>query len=147
MPAARLFAFVARRLSGACLLALVLGFWSAPAIAGFTVCNQTLDVVNVAIGSQEGNTFTTRGWWTVGTNQCAHVIKGDLATRFVYVYAEDVFGRQLLSGGNSMCIGTALFSIDATDQCWQRGFKAANFLEVDTRMELNWTLFLDEQGP
>lgn len=135
------------RWRAAALLGFITLLISAPpAVAGFTVCNQTLDVANVAIGREERGVFRTQGWWTVGSNQCANVIKGDLGTQFVYVYAEDVFGRALLSGATSMCVGAGRFLLEGTDSCWQRGEKAADFLEVDTRSELNWTLFLAEPG-
>lgn len=70
-----------------------------PARAQFTVCNQTLDVVNVAIGQEAGeNVFETEGWWTIGANQCADVIREELVNRFIYVYANDVFGQPVLGG-------------------------------------------------
>jgi uncharacterized membrane protein len=110
--------------------------------AEFSVCNQTLDVVNVAIGHAVGKVFTTEGWWTIGANQCARVIRDDLQTRYIYVYADNVFGQPLLTGTTSMCIGTGKFTIEGVDQCWQRGHEAAKFLEVDTHEVTNWTLFL-----
>jgi uncharacterized membrane protein len=116
----------------------------APARADFSVCNQTLDVVNVAIGHKVGQVFRTEGWWTIGSNQCARVIREDLTTRYVYVYADDVFGQPLLEGTTSMCLAPDKFSIDGADSCWQRGHKAAKFLEVDTKSVANWTFFLTE---
>lgn len=135
----------ATSLAGLAIL-LVLILASSPAYAGFTVCNQTLDVVNLAIGRQVNDVFTTRGWWTVGTNQCAHVIKEDLDTRYVYIYAEDVFGQPLLSGTTGLCIEASRFETTNTDECWQNREKAAKFLEVDTKSEPNWTLFLEERA-
>ena len=123
------------------LLALLV---TAPARADFSVCNQTLDVVNVAIGHTVGETFRTEGWWTIGSNQCARVIREDLTTRYVYVFADDVFGQPLLQGTTSMCLGPSKFSIDGVDSCWARGHKAADFLEVDTKSLSNWTFFLTE---
>jgi uncharacterized membrane protein len=117
-------------------------FGTGLARAEFSVCNQTLDVVNVAIGHAVGDVFTTEGWWTIGANQCARVIREDLATRYIYVYADNVFGQPLLAGTTSMCIGTSKFTIEGVDQCWQRGHEAAKFLEVDTRQVSNWTFFL-----
>ena len=72
----------------ACFVVVFLGVLaSTPARADFSVCNQTLDVVNVAIGHKVGETFRTEGWWTIGSNQCARVIREDLNTRYVYVFA------------------------------------------------------------
>lgn len=131
-------------------LALLAG-WVAlagPVRAEFAVCNQSLDVVNVAIGldvttaADSGTVFETRGWWTVGPNQCANVIREELATRYVYVYAQDVVGQPLLNGTTQMCVAPRRFTIRGTQDCWSRGNIAAGFVEVDTLKTQRWTLFL-----
>lgn len=110
--------------------------------AAFAVCNQTFDVVNVAVGQSEDGTFITRGWWTIGPNQCANVIKEELTARYIYVFAQDVFGKEILSGRTPMCIATARFEIGGETNCLSRGFLPANYLEVDTLQTERWTLFL-----
>lgn len=133
------------RLCSTLLAALMLqGLTAQPARAEFTVCNQTLDVVNVAIGQQADTAFRTEGWWTIGSNQCATTIRGDLKYRYVYVYADDVFGQPILDGTTPMCIGTKRFVIDGSEACWQRGHIEASFLEVDTQQVQRWTLFLTD---
>ena len=134
-----------RRLCTTPLVTMVLlGLSALPARAEFIVCNQTLDVVNVAIGQQADTAFRTEGWWTIGSNQCATTIRGDLKYRYVYVYADDVFGQPILDGTTPMCIGTKRFVIDGSEACWQRGYIEANFLEVDTQQVQRWTLFLTD---
>lgn len=115
-----------------------------PAFAGFTVCNQTLDVLNLAIGQKVNDDFQTQGWWTVGANRCAAVIKEDLANRYIYVYATDVFGQPILDGKVNMCIDPKHFVINGTESCWQRGHEQAKFMEIDTKAVSQWTLFLKE---
>jgi len=117
-----------------------------PARAEFTVCNQTLDVVNLAIGQEVDGAFQTEGWWTVGANQCAEVIRDELANRFIYVYANDVFGQPILSGTTEMCVGKKRFVIRGIESCWQRGHMAVRFYEVDTQAVERWTLFLTSPG-
>src|SRR5688500_3992378 len=80
------------------LLIVVGGFAlsTLPAKAEFAVCNQTLDVVNVAIGQQVNAVFQTQGWWTIGSNQCATTIREELKNRYIYVFANDVFGQPIL---------------------------------------------------
>jgi len=134
----------APRLAAAFGAALPLLLSTSAARAEFSVCNQTLDVVNVAIGQQEAEAFTTEGWWTVGSNQCALVIREELRNRFIFVYASDVFGQPILKGTQSMCIGPKRFSIDGVESCWTRGFIEAKFLEVDTQAVERWTLFLTD---
>jgi uncharacterized membrane protein len=118
---------------------------TSPAQAEFKVCNQTLDVVNVAIGHLADGEFTTEGWWTIGSNACAAVIREDLTVRHIFVYATDVFGQPLLSGTEPMCIGEDRFKIaPGTGDCWARSYREENFYDVDTQATNNWTLFLTE---
>jgi len=120
---------------------------SAPARAEFTVCNRTLDVVNVALGEEAGGLFQTEGWWTIGANRCVNVIRDDLANRYVYIYATDVFGNAILRGSVEMCIDRRHFTIRGIKDCWQRGHIAARFQEVDTLAQIRWTMFLTGGGP
>jgi uncharacterized membrane protein len=110
--------------------------------AGFSICNQTLEMANVAIGQSEQGQVQTRGWWKIGPNQCAEVIREPLAARFLYVYASDIFGKELLNGSVPLCIGTERFSITGQDDCALRGHVNVKFLEVDTESAQEWTLFL-----
>ena len=122
----------------AALLALLPG----TAAAQFAVCNQSFDVVNVAIGQDSGTEFETEGWWTIGPNQCANVIREELTSRYIYVHAQDVFGQPVLGGTTRMCVSPRRFQIRRIEDCWARGHVSAGFIEVDTRHTERWTLFL-----
>lgn len=124
------------------VLSVVFAVHAMPAQAEFAICNQSFDVVNVAVGQDNGGVFQTEGWWTIGTNQCANVVKDVLRSRYIYVFAQDVFGQPLLNGVTEMCVAEERFVIDGINDCWQRGFIAAPFLEVDTKSVERWTLFL-----
>ncbi|HRK43969.1 MAG TPA: DUF1036 domain-containing protein [Gemmobacter sp.] len=126
---------------GASVLAAV-ALWPGLAAAQFQVCNQTLDLANVAIGQPGSEGFETRGWWKIGPNQCATVIRKPLTSRYLYVFATDVFGKELLSGAVPMCIGTERFVIEGAADCALRGLVEARFIEVDTGQTDDWTLFL-----
>lgn len=128
--------------------ALIAGAGAVPGMARaeFAVCNQSFDVVNVAIAQLVDGQFRTEGWWTIGTNQCANVIKEELSNRYIYVYATDVFGQPILDGSVSMCIGAKRFRIEGIENCWERGHRAAMFHEVDTQATARWTLFLTPRG-
>lgn len=115
---------------------------STPIMAQFAVCNQTFDVVNVAIGKFERSLFVTSGWWTIGPNQCANVIKQELSVRYVYVFAQDVFGKTVLSGATRMCVAPGRFEVRGETDCIIRGYIEAPFYEVDTQRTERWTLFL-----
>jgi len=112
--------------------------------ADFAVCNDSFDVLNVAFGHESPAGFVTEGWWTVGTNRCAVLLRGTLATRYFYVYATDVLGQPVLEGTVPLCIAERAFRIMGADACWQRGHIAAPFVEVDTRAAPAWTLFLGD---
>ncbi|MBS0123553.1 DUF1036 domain-containing protein [Thetidibacter halocola] len=110
--------------------------------AQFAVCNQTLNVLNIAIGRFRYDAFATAGWWTVGPNQCANVIQEQLDVRFVYVFAQDVFGNVVLSGSVPMCLAPNRFDIVGEADCLVRGYLEARFHEVDTLKSERWTLFI-----
>jgi len=125
------------------LIGLSLGLCLAsPAAAEFAVCNQSFDVVNVAIGQDVAGEFQTEGWWTIGPNQCANVIKEELSSRYIYLYAQDVFGQPILNGTTQMCVSPRKFTIRGINECWSRGDISAGFIEVDTLKTQRWTLFL-----
>lgn len=127
-----------RAVLAAVLLCLVTGV----ARAEFAVCNQSFDVVNVAIGQDVDGDFQTEGWWTVGPNQCANVIKEELTSRYIYIYAQDVFGQPIMPGTTQMCVSPRKFTIRGITECWSRGHVAAGFIEVDTQKTQRWSLFL-----
>lgn len=138
-----LFSHWAMRLVLACCAALM-----APGLAAaqFAVCNQSFDVMNVAVGQDVDGAFQTEGWWTVGPNQCANVIKDELTSRYIYLYAQDVFGKPLLNGTTQLCIDPRKFVIRGEVDCWAMGHIAAGFIEVDTLKTQRWTLFLSGTG-
>ncbi len=130
------------------LLRILAGFvtclGSLPAHADFAVCNQTFDMVNVAIGKSQDEVFVTDGWWTIGPNQCANVLTEPLSVRYIYVFAQDVFGNVILSGATRMCVAPERFTIRGETDCIRRGYIEAPFHEVDTLRSERWTLFLTE---
>lgn len=121
---------------------VLLGLSALAARAEFAVCNQSFDVVNIAIGLDIQDDFQTEGWWTVGPNQCANVVKDALLSRYIYIYAQDVFGQPIVNGSTQMCISPRKFLIRGLAECWARGNVAAGFIEVDTQKTSRWTLFL-----
>lgn len=114
----------------------------AQARAQFSVCNQTLNVLNVAVGRYQYDAFVTSGWWTVGPNRCANVIDEELNVRYVYVFAQDVFGKVIMSGATPMCVGPKRFDIRGEEDCLLRGYLEARFHEVDTFKSERWQVFI-----
>ena len=119
-----------------------LAFAPTLAAAQFSVCNHTLNVLNVAIGRYLYDAFTSSGWWTIGPNQCANVIRDELRVRYVYVFAQDAFGNVVLSGSVPLCLAPKRFEIVGETDCLLRGYLEGRFHEVDTLRSERWTLFI-----
>jgi uncharacterized membrane protein len=117
-----------------------------PAHAQFRVCNQTLNLFNVAIGRPvEGNLFTTEGWWTLAANSCTSPIKEPLESSYFYLYGTDIYGEPAIVGSTDMCVDTKQFTIRDQKDCWVRGYQQARFLEVNTGNARSWTVFIRDR--
>lgn len=128
------------------LLAAGLALAAGPAAADLRVCNRTGNLLNVALGTPADEGFKTEGWWSIGAGTCQRVLRGALASRYVYLYAADLDGRAALDGTVPMCVERRGFEIFGTEECWRRGYEQAAFAEVDTRDFDGWTVFLEEAG-
>ena len=128
-------------------IALLLLFAShAPALADFRVCNKTRSLINLAIGTNAGDEFATEGWWVVTPGSCSTLVRGALTGRYVYLYATDIEGDDVLKGAVSMCIDRGKFRAYGVENCWRRGLQAVTFAEIDTLDSPDWTTFLKEPG-
>ena len=130
---------MARRIA---LIAIV-AVWAAPALAAFRVCNNTHMLVNFAIGYNAGDRFATEGWWTMTPGACSTPWRSALPGRFVYLFATDIDGVDVLAGRVSMCVDRAKFKIYGVNDCWRRGLLAVNFVEIDAGGAADWTTFLN----
>ena len=102
------------------LLAIV----SSPAHADFRVCNKTHALINIAVGTDAGEAFKTEGWWVATPGSCATPVRGPLKSRFVYLYATDIDGVDLVAGTATMCIDRGKFVAYGAENCWRRGLQA-----------------------
>ena len=125
---------------------LALATSPAPACADFRVCNKTRSLLNLAVGTNAGDDFMTEGWWAVTPGSCATPIRGPLKGRYVYLYATDIDGADVLKGSVSMCVDRGKFKAYGIENCWRRGLLAATFAEIDTLDSPDWTTFLVEPG-
>jgi uncharacterized membrane protein len=73
-------------------------------------------------------------------------IRGPLKGRYLYLYASDINGVDVLRGTVSMCIDRAKFKVIGIENCWRRGLQAVTFTEVDTLDSPDWTTFLTDVG-
>jgi uncharacterized membrane protein len=141
---------MSRRAAGLYLtIGLTLSGGGAPAYAEFRVCNQSLNLFNVAVGLPQQGVFKIEGWWTVPVNSCVTPIKEDLQSQYIYVHALSVTGEDLLKGEWDMCIKPEKFIYvrkgkDDWD-CWAKGYQKAKFAEVFTgEAATSWTVFVQQ---
>jgi uncharacterized membrane protein len=117
---------------------------AVPALADFRVCNKTHALINIAVGTDAGEAFKTEGWWVATPGSCATPVRGPLKSRFVYLYATDIDGVDLVVGTATMCIDRGKFVAYGADNCWRRGLQAVTFAEIDTLDSTDWTTFLTD---
>ena len=127
-----------------CVLMAALAMLVAPsaAHADLKLCNATPSRIGVAIGYQDTKGFTTEGWWTIASQSCETLLKGELARRFYYIHAVDYDRGGAWTGENFMCVDDKAFIIRDESDCKARGFKRSGFYEVDTGDQRDWTVRL-----
>jgi uncharacterized membrane protein len=128
------------------LLCTVFPYYLADtAEADFRVCNKTTSRVGIAIGYKAQRDWTTEGWWTVDSDNCATILGGPLNGRYYYMYAVD-YDQGGEWGGNTafLCTQEKEFTIEGVGDCVARGFQKTGFYEVDTGSQESWTVQLTE---
>jgi uncharacterized membrane protein len=115
-----------------------------PATADFRLCNNTVSRVGIAIGYKDSEGWTTEGWWNLSARSCETLVKGQLISRFYYVYAVDYDRGGEWSGKAYMCTRDKEFTIRGIEDCLARGYDRNGFFEVDTGEQRSWTVQLTE---
>jgi uncharacterized membrane protein len=122
------------------LLAFLIGLATKPAEAGYRVCNNSSDRLNIAFGYVDRNRgWTAEGWWAINPAQCSNVHQDDLDNRYYYVLAEPTEGGPPWKGGTvPFCVSEKSFRIyqekfgkSTQDECVKAGYRSALFIVVD----------------
>jgi uncharacterized membrane protein len=129
-------------LAGLALLAMLAT--AAPARADLRVCNESSNLVSVALGYRSDRGWQSEGWWQASPRQCAIVVQGDLSSRFYYLYIADDIGGGAWDGDHFMCTRDESFQIFDTGDCLARGYERTGFFEIDTQNRSDWTLQLTD---
>jgi uncharacterized membrane protein len=127
-----------------CVLGSIV-FCSNVAYADFRICNGTQTLVGVSIGYRTKDGWVSEGWWRVDPSNCKTVIKGALASRYYYIYAEDAVRGGKWEGPVKMCVADKPFKISGINDCFARGFQRAGFQEYDTGEQSSWMVQLTEE--
>ncbi|AZB73698.2 DUF1036 domain-containing protein [Synechococcus elongatus] len=124
-----------------------LGFasFAEPASAELVICNKTRKAVNLAVGYKEGDSWRSRGWYTISPRGCETVVGGRLRLRYYYYYAENTDASLLWEGDYEFCIrDPEEFSILGDENCERRGYITQGFAEIDTKNANAFTLDLTD---
>lgn len=119
----------------------------SPAKAELRMCNDTKNLVGIALGFRDEEKWITEGWWQLPADSCSTLIEGNLNNRFYYIYAEDAdYGGQW-RGDVFMCTDDQEFRVEGNQECFTRGFQKTGFFEIDTTDKTSWMVRLNEQAP
>ena len=120
------------------------GLAAPEARADLRMCNVTDSRIGVAVGLRDATGWVTEGWWNLGARACETLIPGDLAARFIYVYAVDYDRGGEWAGRSYMCTRDREFTIRGVEDCLARGFDRSGFFEIDTGEQKSWTVQLTD---
>ena len=117
-----------------------------PAHADLRICNQTANIVSVALGYRAERGWMSEGWWQAPPGDCRVLYQGDLQRRFYYLFAVDDIGGGSWDGQVFMCTRDETFTIFGVEDCLARGYERTGFFEIDTQSRTDWTLQLTENA-
>jgi uncharacterized membrane protein len=109
---------------------------------GFTWCNDTSHAVMAAIGVEEGNAVTTRGWYRVEPGRCLRPdISGTPKRVFSFAEAIDANGQTIAGGGKPiawggatpLCTRQARFELYDHLDCNARGLTQSGFAAIELK--------------
>jgi uncharacterized membrane protein len=112
----------------------------SPSATGLTWCNDTPHKVMAAVGTDDGKTVVSRGWYRIDPGKCLHPdVTGQ--PRQIFSFAEAVDGEnrtvklrdRALSwgGGKELCTRESKFEINEQGDCTTRGLAVTGFAAVD----------------
>jgi len=113
-----------------------------PAMAQFTVCNDSPEVAYVAVGHWDNYSHVSEGWWIVQPGACKITYSGRLEWQWYYVYGQtavDASGDyKVWSGDFPLCVHwpngfTIVGNVDCT----------TGFYEINTGTATEWTFTLE----
>lgn len=123
-----------------------LAFSAIPAKADLRVCNETANMLSVALGYRAERGWMSEGWWQAPPGDCRVLYQGDLERRFYYLFAADDIGGGAWDGAVFMCTRDETFTIFGVEDCLARGYERTGFFEIDTQNRTDWTLQLTENA-
>jgi len=112
----------------------------SPSSTGLTWCNDTPHKIMAAVGTDDGKTVISRGWYRIDPGKCLHPdVTGQLKQIFSFAEAVDAENRALKyrdkalnwGGTTQLCTRESKFEINDQNDCGNRGLTATGFTAVD----------------
>ncbi len=136
------------------LLGFVLSaLFAAPAQAqgprGWSICNQTSYVIQVASGRPEGSGTVVEGWTKIRPGACEVLLPAPLLPGAHYLYAEtsDAHrgGTRIWGGDEALCVeGNVSFAIETLPDCNAMGLDVRKFRPVLVENRSRWSTVIRE---
>ena len=112
----------------------------SPSSTGLTWCNDTPHKIMAAVGTDDGKTVTSRGWYRIDPGKCLHPdVSGQPKQIFSFAEAVDGENRALKvkdkplnwGGAVRLCTRESKFEINDQGECSNRGLAVTGFAAVD----------------
>jgi uncharacterized membrane protein len=112
----------------------------SPSSTGLTWCNDTPHKVMAAVGTDDGKTVVSRGWYRIDPGKCLHPdITGQPKRIFSFAEAVDAENRTVKfkdkplnwGGATALCTRENKFEISEQGDCGSRGLASTGFAAVD----------------
>ncbi|QWG26129.1 DUF1036 domain-containing protein [Bradyrhizobium sediminis] len=112
----------------------------SPSSTGLTWCNDTPHKIMAAVGTDDGKTVTSRGWYRIDPGKCLHPdVTGQPKQVFSFAEAVDGENRALRikdrplnwGGATQLCTRESKFEISDQSECGNRGLTVTGFAAVD----------------
>ncbi len=152
MAPERFFPDVMRFFYVICLFGLA--FAGAPALAqekpaGWSLCNQTSYVQEVAVGEPSRDTVLVSGWTRLRPGSCRIVLPGPLEGGMYFLHARSSNahrgGMRLWEGSAQLCVDPGgAFSVEQPETCSALGLVSRGFQPVSIEKTRRWQTVLRE---
>ena len=112
----------------------------SPSSTGLTWCNDTPHKIMAAVGTDDGKTVISRGWYRIDPGKCLHPdVSGQPKQIFSFAEAVDSENRSLKfrdrplnwGGATQLCTRETKFEINDQNDCGNRGLTVTGFAAVD----------------
>jgi uncharacterized membrane protein len=112
----------------------------SPSATGLTWCNDTPHKIMAAVGTDDGKTVSSRGWYGIDPGKCLHPdVSGQPRQVFSFAEAVDADNHTVKlknkplnwGGATQLCTRESKFEINDQADCGSRGLAATGFIAVD----------------